>query len=145
MRRGSASALFAVALLVLSLAGCAADQTESQVRTLTRTFFSYLKAGDSVKAATLVEGSGGTMQPLLRAAEEQQDIIPAYSIKQIRRVDSNTEQVFVEIPGTDTTTTIALVAHRTGEAWRFDSTIQVETRLNTIVRADDQTGSEGSN
>ncbi len=142
MRRGSASALFAVVLLVLSLVGCAADQTESQVRTLTRTFFSYLKAGDSAKAAALVDGGGGTMQPLLRAAEEQKNLIPSYSIQRIHRVDSNTQQVFVEIPGTDTTTTIALVARRSGETWKFDSTIQVETRLNTIVRADDQTGAE---
>lgn len=145
MRRGSATALFAVVLLVLSLVGCAADQTENQVRTLTRTFFSYLKAGDSAKAAALVEGSGGTMQPLLRAAEEQKDLIPSYSIQRVHRVDSSTEQVFVEIPGTDTTTTIALVAHRNGETWRFDSTIQVETRLNTIVRTDDQAGSKSSN
>lgn len=133
--------VFASALLLVMLmfSGCASDQSESQVRALTNSFFAYLRAGEADKAAALVEGSGGTIQPLMRAAENQKDLIPSYFIERLQRVDANTEQVFVLIPGNDTTTTIALVARRSGESWKLDSTIQVETRINSIINTDGST------
>ena len=144
MRRRSTFIGLLIPLLLLLLAACASDQSDSEVRALANSFFTALRSGDSAKAALLVDGAGGTMQPLLRAAEEQKNLIPSYTIERVHRIDSNAEQVFVSIPGSDTTTTIALVARKSGDNWKFDNTIQVETRLNSIVTADgsapDQSG-----
>jgi hypothetical protein len=136
MRRRTTFISLLTPLLLLMLAACASDQSDNEVRALTNSFFAALKSGDTAKATLLVDGAGGTMQPLLRAAEEQKNLIPSYTIERVHKVDSDAEQVFVSIPGNDTTTTIALVARRAGESWKFDNTIQVETRLNSIITAD---------
>jgi len=124
------------AFVVMLLPGCANDRSENAVRSLTNSFFEALEKGDIAKAEGLADGAGGAMRPLINAAREERGLIPSYTVVSIHKVDGNTAQVVVHIPDGDLTTKIALVARRMADSWRFDSSIQIETRLNSVANAE---------
>ncbi len=123
------------AIIVMLLPGCAKDRSENAVRSLTNSFFEALEQGDIAKADSFVDGTNGEMRPLINAASEEPGLIPSFTIASIDKIDGETARVVVQIPDGDLTTKIALVARRMADSWRFDSSIQIETRLNSVASA----------
>lgn len=119
--------------LVALLPACAADRSHDDVRALTEAFFNALRSGHATEAASLVLQSSGPIWPLINSVSEQKSEIPSYTIEDIHEIDAREFRVIVVVPGKTTTTTITLVARKSGKVWRFNPDIQVESRFNGMA------------